>query len=93
MKQKFIVLGCNPSNEGKTFVWKLQSTVIAEAFGIKKTVKRTYYIGGMPEEIAAGTELVEDMAKFEVTERPYDVTDDITGEVTTIMLKWLHVKA
>lgn len=93
MNTKFTVVACNPSNEGKTHVWKLSANQTAKVFGISKTIKRTYYIGGMPSAVAIGHELEEDLAKFDVVERDFDVTDDTSGEVTTLKLKWLHVKA
>ncbi len=91
MSSIFKVIGCNPSNEGKTFVWKLE-VIVSDVlvFGIKKTVKRTYYIGGMPSEVKVNTEIKEDLAKFEIVERPYSYVED--NETVTINLKWLHVK-
>ena len=92
MNTKFTVVGCNPSNEGKTFVWKLSANQTAKVFGITKTIKRTYYIGGMPADVKIGTELQEDLNKFEIVERAFDVVNSETGEATTVMLKWLHAK-
>lgn len=92
MKKTFIVLGCNPSNEGKTFVWKLAVESKVSVFGVEKTVKRTYYIGGMPEQAEKGATFQENMDKFEIVERPFEVVDEQTGETTTVMLKWLHAK-
>lgn len=88
MKIEFEVTKCTPSNEGKTFVWTLVYTTLAKVFGIEKTVKRTYYIGGMPSEIPVGTKLSESMDRFEVKEYPFPHPE--SGEV--MMLKWLHVK-
>jgi len=87
----FTVVSSNPSNEGKTHVWKLAVNGEVTVFGQKKTVKRTFYIGGMPTEAKAGTELKEDIKKFEIVERPFTLEEgDNAGE--TIMLKWLHAK-
>lgn len=91
MKTAFQVIGSNPSNEGKTHVWKLSVTSIAKIFGIEKTVKRTYYIGGMPAAGVVDTVFHEDMDKFEIVERPFDFVGD-DGVSVTVMLKWLHVK-
>jgi hypothetical protein len=88
MNSKFKVVACNPSNEGKTYVWKLVIETKATVFGIEKNVKRTFYIGGMPASVEIGKEFTEDLSKFTVTERPFEQPE--TGEV--IMLKWLHVK-
>lgn len=90
MNSKFTVIACNPSNEGKTYVWKLAIESSAKVFGITKTVKRTYYIGGMPSQAKIGAVLEEDMSKFDVVEREF--TPDEEG-AETMKLKWLHVKA
>jgi hypothetical protein len=90
MESIFKVVACNPSNSGKTFVWKLAIAQTAKAFGVTKTVTRTYYIGGMPSAATIGAELKEDLANFDVVERPFEIEED--GEKTIIMLKWLHVK-
>jgi hypothetical protein len=93
MESIFKVVSCNPSNSGKTFVWKLEIAQTAKAFGITKTVKRTYYIGGMPQAATIGAELKEDLSKFDIVARPF--TPDPSQEdpePETIMLKWLHVK-
>lgn len=89
MNTKFTVVACNPSNEGKTFVWKLSANQTAKVFGITKTIKRTYYIGGMPSQVAIGHELEEDLIRFDVVEREFEHPE--SGE--KLMLKWLHVKA
>jgi hypothetical protein len=88
---KFKVASCNPNKEGK-FVWKLIVEVSVKVFGINKTVKRTYYLGGMPAAVNVGTEMMEDMDKFEVKEYAYNLVDEKTGEATVLMLKWLHAK-
>lgn len=95
---KFLVVSSNPSNEGKTFVWKLTVTTNVKVFGIVKSVKRTFYIGGMPvnplegktpEELETGVVFEEDLRKFEIVERDSSHLDD-DGNV--IMIKWLHAK-
>lgn len=88
MKVAFTVVNSTPSNEGKTFVWKLEALFDVVAFGIKKSVKRTFYIGNMPEAATVGVQVEEDMAKFEIVERPF--THPESNDV--MMLKWLHVK-
>lgn len=93
METTFKVVACNASNGGKTFVWKLETTTTAKAFGITKTIKRTYYIGGMPQQAAIGTELKEDLSRFDIVERAFVVAGENGEEDTTMMLKWLHVKA
>jgi len=93
MKSTFKVVACSPSNGGKTFVWKLEISNSQVIFGITKIVKRTYYIGAMPAAVKVGTEMEEDLSRFEVIARPFtpDPTVD-EPEPETIMLKWLHVK-
>jgi len=91
MESIFKVVACNPSNNGKTYVWKLEIAQTAKAFGITKTVKRTYYIGGMPQAATIGAELKEDLTNFDIIEHEFTF-DNEDGEKETIMLKWLHVK-
>lgn len=87
MQTAFKVLSCNPNQDGK-FVWKLQTSKKVTTFGVEKVVTRTYYIGGMPVEVAVDSIIQEDMSKFEIKEYPFANPD--TGEV--IPLKWLHAK-
>ena len=87
MNKNFEVTKCTPSNEGKTFVWTLVVIEKTKVFGIEKLVKRTYYIGGMPQEVKVGVKFTEDLAKFDVVEREF-----VSEENEKMMLKWLHVK-
>lgn len=88
MELEFTVVGSNPSNEGKTHVWKLQTNTTVSAFGLKKNVVRTYYIGGMPAEAEKGKVIKEKLDKFEIVERAF--VNPETGEL--VQLKWLHAK-
>jgi hypothetical protein len=90
MKVKFTVVSCNP-NQNQGFVFKLETIEQATAFGLTKTIKRTYYIGGMPEAVEVGKEFEEDIDKFEIVERPYEIVNE-NQEREIIYLKWLHVK-
>lgn len=90
MKVKFTVVTCNPNEKGG-FVFKLLVVENATAFGMTKEIKRTYYIGGMPAEVAVGQEFEEDLDKFEIVERAYEIVND-QNEREVIYLKWLHVK-
>ena len=107
MKQKFKVISCNANKSGG-FVWKLQTTAMVTVFGINKTVKRTYYLGGMPQAINVGVELEEDINKFEIKEYPTAMIKNADGTATfmkpedaakagvaheILSLKWLHAKA
>lgn len=91
MKTAFEVVKSTPNQTGG-FVFKLVATREGIAFGQKKTIKRTYYIGGMVSDVKVGEVIVDDLDNYEIVERAYDVVDDTTGEVTTVMLKWLHLK-
>ena len=91
MKIKFTVVTCNPNEKGG-FVFKLEVVELAKVFGMTKSVKRTYYIGGMPEAVEVGTEFEEEMDNFEVKEYDYTFRNEETGNDETIQLKWLHVK-
>ena len=84
----FIVIQSNPSNEGKTFVTKLQSTetVTDEVFG-DKTKKVTYYISGT-KQVGVGAKIPETalFPKYRVQEHQ-GINPETNEE---IMLKWLH---
>lgn len=81
MNTVFTVTNSNPSNGGKTHVWTLDASVEATVFGIKKTVKRTYYIGGMTQAATVGSKLEENINRFDIKERPcYQVK---TGKIRT----------
>lgn len=88
MNKQFTVSKCTPSNNNTTFVWTLTVEEKAKVFGIDKLVKRTYYIGGMPQAVAIGTQFTEDLAKFDIVEREFVAED---GE-EPMKLKWLHVR-
>lgn len=101
MKVAFTVISCKANKNGG-FVWKLSANQTATAFGITKTIKRTYYIGNMPSVATIGAVLEEDITRFDVVERPCyqkaDGDDWINVEEgeeydRILMLKWLHVKA
>lgn len=91
MKVLFTVVTCNP-NQKEGFVFKLEVNEEVSAFGMKKNIKRTYYIGGMPAAVAVGATFEEDMNNFEIKERSYEFDNEETGNKETIWLKWLHVK-
>ena len=57
----------------------------------KKANQLTYFIA-LPGITPVGTESQIEMEMFTITERPYDVTDEQSGETQTLLLKWLHVK-
>lgn len=57
----------------------------------KKSGQLTYFIA-LPKPTAVGSEHELNMDMFSITERPYEVADATTGEMKTLMLKWLHIK-
>lgn len=92
MKQtKFKVLKCTQKEDKTGYVWTLSCIEETTCFGIKKTVSRKCYIGGMPKEVAIGTELTEDISRFDLVRRPYSFKDEL-GKVVDIDLLWLHIK-
>lgn len=88
MLTTFTVITCEP-NKTNGFVLKLSANTTVTAFGQVKTVKRTYYIGGMPTAVEVGTELKEDITRFDIKERETPYAD---ADGNTIMIKWLHAK-
>jgi hypothetical protein len=84
---KFKVISSNPSNEGKTFVTKIQGNKVVNVLGVNKVSQVTYYIS-LPEKVEVDKEFDVDLSQFNITEHPFDHPD--TGEI--IQLKWLHIK-
>jgi hypothetical protein len=83
--KKFKVISSNPSNEGKSFVTKLNYTTTVATFVGEKTKSETYYISGS-KQLEVGIEVDVNLDMFKVVEHPFE----IDGE--EIMLKWLHLK-
>lgn len=83
----FKVVSSNPSNEGKSFVTKLQckTEINHPIFGVKSKTE-TYYVSGSKQVTVPTIEL--DIKEFRVAEYPF--LNEETGE--EIMLKWLHLK-
>lgn len=88
---KFTVVQSNPSNEGKTFVTKLQTKRAVDLGPLgTKGVTRHYYIS-TTKQPAKDTVIELDLDQFNIVEHPFEaVTDD--GEVVEMQLKWLHLK-
>ena len=63
-----------------------------EVLGQKKVSGQLTYFIALPNASPVGKVDTIDMDLFTITERPYEVADQTTGEVKTLMLKWLHVK-
>ena len=84
---KFTVISSNPSNEGNTFVTKIQSNKVVNVLGVNKTSQVTYYIS-LPQQVEVNKEFDVDLSQFNIVERPFE--SPTTGEI--IQLKWLHIK-
>lgn len=84
---KVKVISSNPSNEGKTYVTKIQGNKTVNVLGVNKVSSITYYIS-LPEQVKVGVEFDINLADFNITEHPFEHPE--TGEI--IQLKWLHIK-
>lgn len=84
---KVSVISSNPSNEGKTYVTKIQGNKTVNVLGVNKVSSITYYIS-LPEQVKVGAEFDINLADFNITEHPFEHPE--TGEI--IQLKWLHIK-
>lgn len=84
---KVSVISSNPSNEGKTYVTKIQGNKTVNVLGVNKVSSITYYIS-LPEQVKVGAEFDIDLTQFNITEHPFEHPE--TGEI--IQLKWLHIK-
>ena len=84
---KFKVISSNPSNEGKTFVTKIQGQKVVNVLGVNKVAQTTYYIS-LPSQVRVGEEFDVDLSLFTIAEHPFEHPE--TGEI--IQLKWLHIK-
>lgn len=84
---KFKVISSNPSNEGKTFVTKVNRSTTIKTFVGDKVKNETYYISG-PNQLKDGDDVDVDLSMFNVVEHPFENPNG--GEV--IQLKWLHLK-
>ena len=84
---KVSVISSNPSNEGKSYVTKVQGNKTVNVLGVNKVSSITYYIS-LPEQVKVGAEFDIDLTQFNITEHPFEHPE--TGEI--IQLKWLHIK-
>lgn len=83
--KKFKVVSSNPSNEGKTFVTKLQvETTVATPFGDKQK-RETYYVSA-PKQMKEDDHVELELKEWNIVERPYNPTGS-----EEFMCKWLHV--
>lgn len=63
-----------------------------EALGTKLTGSQSTFYMATVAPVPVGSEHDLNMDLFQVVERPYEVTDKVTGEVKTLPLKWLRAK-
>jgi hypothetical protein len=82
----FEVISSNPSNEGKTFVTKINHKVVVKTFAGDKTKSETYYISGS-KQLKVGAKVDVDLDIFNIMDHPF-----VNPEGEEIMLKWLHLK-
>jgi hypothetical protein len=63
-----------------------------QALGTTLTGSQSTYYMATTSPVPVGSEHELNMDLFQVQERPYEVTDTVTGEVKTLQLKWLRGK-
>lgn len=106
MKISFTVTKSTKNQKG-SFVLTLKYTEKVQFFGQIKDVTRTCYLGGMPNEVAVNTVIVEDTDNFYIKEYPTAMVKDAQNNVKfmdvqealkadleheVLNLKWIHVR-
>ena len=81
-----------PSKNGNYIHTLKTEGKIVEILGQKKMANQLTYFIALPGVTPVDTVSQIDMEMFTITERPFDVTDETSGETQTLLLKWLHVK-
>jgi hypothetical protein len=91
---KVTVLKCTASekNPGVNIITVRNMSEGVEALGTKLTGSQSTYYMATVAPVAVGTTHELNMDMFQVQERPYPVTDKVTGEIKTLQLKWLRGK-
>ena len=92
MKVKVSKVSATPSKNGNFIHTVKTEGKKVNVLGVEKQSGALTYFIALPSAVAVGSEHEIDMAQFRVEERPYEVADQVTGEVQTLMLKWLHIK-
>lgn len=93
-KIKVTVAKCSsqPSSNGNYIHTVKTEGKKVQILGQEKVSGQLTYFIALQKPTAVGSEHEIDMDQLSITERPYEVADPTTGEVKTLMLKWLHVK-
>lgn len=91
---KVTVAKCStkPSSNGNYIHTVKTEGKTVQVLGQQKVSGQLTYFIALPKPTAVGSVHDIDMDQFTVTERPYEVVDQTTGAVQTLMLKWLHIK-
>lgn len=84
------ILNKGQKTSNGNFLVKITNERSVSMLGVTKVAKMTYYVA-LPAKPKVDSEHELDLDLFNVVERPYDRVDD-DGVVTTLMLKWLHIK-
>jgi hypothetical protein len=92
MKVKVNKVSSKPSKNGNYIHTVKTEGKTVKVLGVDKTSGQLTYFIALPSAVAVGSEHELDMDQFTVTERPYTVKDQTTGENVTLQLKWLHIK-
>jgi len=92
IKVKVSKVSDKPSTNGNYIHTLKTEGKTVEVLGQKKTSGQLTYFMALPAVTAVGSEHEIDLDLFTITERPYEVTDEGSGEMTTLLLKWLHIK-
>lgn len=91
---KVTVLKCTPStkNQGVNIVTVRNVAEGVQALGTTLTGTQSTYYMATTGPVAVGSQHELNMDLYQVTERPYQVADKVTGEIKTLQLKWLRGK-
>jgi hypothetical protein len=93
-KIKVTVTKCSttPSKSGNYIHTVKTEGKTVQVLGQNKVSGQLTYFIALQKPTALNSVHELDMDNFSITERPYEVADATTGEVKTLMLKWLHIK-
>ena len=98
MNTQFTVLSCTQSKDGsQKFCVKMQNqsaiSVTTPLGEVTKDSQVTYYLfTNKATPIGTKVNMDIDALGLKVIESPYDLVDESTGEITTVMLKYLVPK-
>lgn len=92
LKVKVAKVSAKPSTNGNYIHTIKTEGKTINVMGVDKTSGQLTYFIALPQAVPVGTEHEIDMSLFRVEERPFEVANESTGEIQTLMLKWLHIK-